>query len=69
MTKWNKTEPPHRTQKPVTLRVRDGSNPDSKSFVAPFVWSTQENTWVEVCEGPDGFALYKDLGWVVLGWK
>jgi len=63
---WKTTKPPKRKVKPVQLRFKDSSG---KVYQGNFVWSDGENTWVEVCNGPDGLGLYENDGWKVLGWK
>jgi hypothetical protein len=68
--KWKTTEPLHRTQKAVKLRYKNTKWENfGKPLIGEFVWSEQENTWVEVCEGEDGIGLYKEDGWAVVGWR
>ncbi len=64
--RFKTSSPPKRTQRPVRLKYQD-----SRGNVAygDFVWSHSENTWVEVCEGPDGIGLYESDGWKVLAWR
>lgn len=62
---WKTTKPPKQKVKPVRLRFQDSSG---KVYQGNFVWSDGENTWVEVCYGPDGLGLYENDGWKVLGW-
>ena len=63
---WKTTNPPKRKGVPVRLRYQDSLGHTSQGL---FVWSDIEKTWVEVNDGPDGTALYKEDGWKVLGWK
>ncbi len=64
--RWETSDPPKRTTKPIKLRYKDSSG---RIYTGDFVWSIRENTWVECIEGPDGIGLYDDDGWKVLGWK
>lgn len=63
---WKTTNPPKRRVRPVKLRYQGSSG---KVYQGSFVWFDMESTWIECNGGPDGFALYEDDGWKVLGWK
>lgn len=63
--KWNTTNPPKRTQKPLKLRFQDDRG---KISTGTFVWSKSENTWIE-CVAGDGLGLYESDGYKVLGWR
>lgn len=63
---WNITKPRKRRKNPITLRYQQGDGPKQQG---QFVWSDVEDAWVELCDHPDGIALYPDDGWKVLGWK
>lgn len=61
-----KTLPPKNEQKVVKLRFQLQNDPPQTGL---FTWSNGEETWVECNVGPDGIALYEDLGYKVTGWK
>ena len=63
--KWNKTKPPKRIQKPVTLRYSSGTT----TYQGKFVWCERENAFVQCIDGPDGIALYLEDGYKILGWR